>query len=59
MLEFYNYELRESIILDRLPLSLFVLWFCTDNTNYTFAADNNTLITDFFDRWTDFHRREN
>jgi len=37
-----------EVFLDRLPLSLFVLWFSTNHTNYTFSADNNTFITDFF-----------
>ena len=40
-----------------LSLSLFVLRFIADDTHYAFTADDDTLITDFFDGWADFHRQ--
>lgn len=49
-------DLSFTIYNYRLPLALFVFWFLTDNSYYTLSANDNTLFTDFFDRWTDFHR---
>jgi hypothetical protein len=34
-----------------------MLRFLTDNTDNPLSADDNTLITDFFDGWADFHKR--
>lgn len=50
----------DSLILDSdffgLSLSLFVFWLLAYYTYDTFTTDDDTLITDFLDGWSDFHK---
>ena len=47
--------MHSPFTINGLPLALLMFWFLADDTDDALTTDNDTFITDFFDRWTDFH----